>query len=100
MLKVGVIFGYSNFFSYLCNMKKVWNRQSEKDIFNEQVDWSSTYYAVIMKDLTEKVIASYADECHDGTINSHYDFVGEDSDDAVDLDEILLWREIEDPYKK
>ena len=39
-----------------------WNKQSEKDLFNEYVDWSSTYYAVIMKDLSERVVVSYADE--------------------------------------
>ena len=83
-------------------MKKnvdTWNRQSEKDLFNEHVDWSSTYYAVIMKDLTEKIVASCADECYDGTINTHYGFVGDD-DEAVDFDEILLWKEIEDPHKE
>ena len=92
--------GHSNFFSYICNMKKVWNKQSEKDIFNEHVDWSQTFYAVIMKDLTEKVISTQAVECYDGSVNNHYDFIGDDSDDAVDFDEILLWRKIEDPYKK
>jgi hypothetical protein len=84
-------------------MKKnfdTWNRQSEKDLFNEHVDWSSTYYAVIMKDLTEKIVASYADESYDGAINQYYGFVGDDDDEAVDLDEILLWKEIEDPYKE
>lgn len=76
--------------------KVIWNKQSEKDLFNEQVDWSSTYYAVIMKNLTEKVVVSYADEGYDGTRNVYYDFIGDD-DKVVDFDEILLWREIEKP---
>lgn len=77
--------------------QKIWNRQSEKDLFNEHVDWSPTFYAVILKDLTEKIVWSQADECHDGTINTHYDFVGDD-DEVVDFDEILLWRKTENPY--
>lgn len=81
-------------------MNKNWNKQSEKDLFNEHVDWSSTYYAVIMKDLTEKIVVSYADESYDGAINQYYNFVGDDDDEAVDFDEILLWKEIEDPHKE
>lgn len=75
-----------------------WHKQSEKDLFDEYVDWSSTYYAVIMKDLSERVVVSYADESSDGSRNSYFDYVG--SDDIVEFDDILFWKEIEKPNTK
>lgn len=75
-----------------------WNKQSEKDLFNEYVDWSSTYYAVIMKDFSERVVVSYADESSDGSRNSYFDFVG--SNDVVEFDDILFWKEIGKPNTK
>lgn len=77
--------------------KVIWNKQSEKDLFNEHVDWTSTYYAVIMKDMRERIVVSYADEGYDGSVNTYYDFYG--SDDVVDFDDILLWRETDKPMK-
>lgn len=71
---------------------KHWNIQSEKDLFNEPVDWATTYYAVILKDGTECVVCTYADECADGSVNTYYEFVEDESD--MDLDDILLWRAI------
>lgn len=77
-------------------MKKItWNKQSEKDLFDEYVDWSSTYYAVIMKDLSERVVVSYADESSDGSRNSYFDFYADDNDEVVDFDEILFWKKID-----
>jgi len=77
--------------------KVIWNKQSEKDLFNEHVDWTSTYYAVIMKDMRERIVVSYADEGYNGSVNTYYDFY--DSDDVVDFDDILLWRETDKPSK-
>ena len=77
--------------------KVIWNKQSEKDLFNEHVDWTSTYYTVIMKDMRERIVLSYADEGYDGCVNTYYDFY--DSDDVVDFDDILLWRETDKPMK-
>lgn len=74
---------------------KVWNRQSEKDLFKEIVDWSSTYYSVILKDLTERTVVTFADESNDGTINEYYEYTDGDNE-FPDFDEILLWRKIDE----
>lgn len=72
-----------------------WNIQSEKDLWNEPIDWSSTYYSVILKDGREREICTYADECADGTINTYCEYTDDDS--GVDFDDILLWKPIEKP---
>lgn len=74
---------------------KVWNRQSEKDLSNEIVDWSSTYYSVILKDLTERTVVTFADESNDGAINLYYEYTDGDNE-FPDFDEILLWRKIDE----
>ena len=71
-----------------------WNRQSENDLYNEQVDWVSTYYTVILKDLTERTVVTYADETHDGSINTYHEFADGDNE-AVDFDDIMLWKKLE-----
>ena len=81
-----------------CLGQSEYDKQSEKDLFDEYVDWSSTYYVVIMKDLSERVVVSYADESSDGSCNRYFDFVG--SDDVVEFDDILFWKEIEKPNTK
>lgn len=70
-----------------------WNIQSEKDLWNEPVDWSSTYYSVILKDGREREVRTYKDECCDGTINTYWEYTDDDS--SVDIDDILLWRPVE-----
>lgn len=72
-----------------------WNIQSEKDLWNEPIDWSGTYYSVILKDGREREICTYADECADGTINTYCEYTDDDS--GVDFDDILLWKPIEKP---
>lgn len=70
-----------------------WNIQSEKDIWNEPIDWTSTYYSVILKDGREREVRTYKDECADGYIITHYEYTDDDS--GVDFDDILLWKRIE-----
>jgi hypothetical protein len=67
-----------------------WYKQSEDDIYNNPVDWSTSYYHIRMKDGTEHLLAVWLDEGGDGSIHEHYEFAGED--ELVDLDEIELWR--------
>lgn len=70
-----------------------WNRQDTNDLFNELVDWSPTFYLVILKDGTERVLHSFYDEDSGGAINLHYEYYK--SDDIVDFEDILLWRKDE-----
>jgi len=70
-----------------------WNIQAVKDLWNERVDWTSTYYSVILKDGQEREVRTYADECADGTINAYWEYTDDDS--GVDFDDILLWKPIE-----
>ena len=76
-----------------CMPVKRWNKQVEKDLFNEQVDWSATYYSVILKDGHEREVQAYADECADGNVTIHFEYI--DNYWYVDFDDILLWRKIE-----
>ena len=72
-----------------------WSIQSEKDLWNEPVDWSGTYYSVILKDGREREVRTYADECGDGTITTHCEYTYDDS--GANLDDVLMWRRIEKP---
>lgn len=74
---------------------KVWNKQNEKDLSKEIVDWSSTYYSVILKDLTERTVVTFADESYDGTINEYYEYTDGDNEFPC-FDEILLWCKIDE----
>lgn len=71
-----------------------WNLQQEKDLFNEVVDWSTTYYSVILKDGSEKIVYTFADENCDGEINTYYEY--RDTAEGVDFDDILMWRKIDE----
>lgn len=72
-----------------------WNIQSEKDLWNEPIDWSSTYYTVILKNGQEREVRTYADECVNGNINTYWEYTDDDS--GVDIDDILLWKPVEKP---
>lgn len=72
-----------------------WNLQQEKDLFNEVVDWGTTYYSVILKDGSERVAYTFADENSDGEINTYCEYCG--TNEGVDFDDILMWRKIDDP---
>ena len=75
-------------------MNTIWKRQSEDDLYREPVDWTTTYYTVILNDLTERTIATYADECSDGSISIHYEYTDMDCE-FPDFDDILLWKKID-----
>ena len=80
-------------------MNTVWKRQCNYNLYNEPVDWTTTHYAGILDDLTERIIAAYADEGNDGNINIHYEYVDGECE-FPDFDDILLWRKMTDSEYK
>jgi len=67
-----------------------WHLQSEDDIFNQPIDWSATYYAVVLNDGSRHIFQTFYDETCDGEKVPHYDIV--DSEYLFDsFDDIKWW---------
>lgn len=68
-----------------------WHLQSEDDIFNQPIDWSATYYAVVMNDGSRHILMAVLDvNLFDGEKVPHYDIV--DSEYLFDsFDDIKWW---------
>ena len=67
-----------------------WHLQSEDDIFNQPIDWSATYYAVVMNDGSRHILMAVLDvNLFDGEKVPHYDIV--DSENLFDLFDDIKW---------
>ena len=73
----------------MSSKEKEWNLQSEKDIRSEPLCWATTFFDVIMKDGTERVVAAYL---VDQEIGYHYFNFYPEGADNLDCDDILLWK--------
>jgi len=69
-----------------------WNKQSERDIWDEIVPWDIHYFVCVMSDSSIQIFMGSCDEDCDGNIYEHLY-----CEKGCDEEDIVLWMEVENP---
>lgn len=71
-----------------------WNKQSERDIWDEIEPWDIYYFVCVMSDSSIQIFLGQYDEDSDGHMSKHLF-----CEMAYNSEDIVLWMEVENPYK-
>lgn len=71
-----------------------WNKQSERNIWDEIAPWDIYYFVCVMSDSSIQIFLGQYDEDCDGNIYEHLY-----CEMAYSPEDIVLWMEVENPNK-